>query len=172
MKTVYRVNDRVKIINPDFFVRVGYPWTVEYGVNTLVTSEEKEKIKELIGINNIDREYLLFEYENIFKVNLFDKIVEELARYKIRAGGFGGKERSIYTEKIEEFKGKIVRVTSKKVVKTGSYNHGSWHEDDYCPAYLSNEKSHVLLEVYTSSGHRFIEENNVELVKETINNEN
>ncbi len=152
MKTSFHIGDQVRIINPVFVDRVGYPliWTmleVEFGSNPKV-----QEAMFLLGLNpNNYREYKDF--------------VTGVCMATVRHRHFGGKERTLHTHVQEELTGRLVYITSKRLVKTGIYNKESWGytyfgEDDYQPAYLDPCKTHILL--LTEYGE--IESVNVKLV--------
>ena len=79
------------------------------------------------------------------------KILEALAYIRLKFKNFGGRERTLHAQVIEEFKNREAVVTNIKVVKTGTYHPASHNwgslEVDYEPAYLTNAKTHKLLEV-------------------------
>ena len=41
---VFKIGELVKIINPEVFVRCGYPFDKKYAKENLITKEETEKI--------------------------------------------------------------------------------------------------------------------------------
>lgn len=157
-KTVFKIGDRVRIINPEIFIRCGYSLTKEIAKNTLITKEEKDKIASLVG-GVLDLRALgldSFGYDfggSNTKLKVFDKILDELAYYKLVQNSFGGNERKIHTEFNPKLKDQICVVDSKKVYRTGIYHNASTYSGweggyDYTPAYLENVKSHVILDVY------------------------
>ena len=140
-KYVIRPGDTVRIINPEFFLRCGYPLSLKDGIKMVL---EDEKDKELfhglcdhfgISITNPRKDYY--------------RIIDILAYYKIRNSGFGGRERKIYTRKVEEAKGHEFTVLSKKMVMTGHYvpgtNFSYFDECEHEPPYLEGAKSHMIL---------------------------
>jgi hypothetical protein len=164
-KIVFKVGDSVKIINPEIFIRCGYPWSKKYVEENIITPEERQKIANLLGY-----EFVELVGDRAWKS--YSIILGALAYNKLRANNFGGRERSIYTENRTELKDKIFKVSGKKTVKTGKYVSGSCYEDDYEPAYLECEKTHVILSVYDDDficSDFQIEEKNVEKVDVTIN---
>ena len=145
-RVVYHAGDLVTIVNPEVFVRVGYPLTKndalkaaeqEYGDRIYAFMREVSPTPDQFTIYNAD-------------ARLCSDLVDALASYWIRCKGFGGKERKIYTETNEALRNtKGWRVLSKRTVKTGTYNRGGWFGGydggDYEPPYLDYEKCHVLL---------------------------
>lgn len=138
---VIRVDDYVKIVTPDFFIRCGYPLTKEIVKETLLTKEKKLKILQLLEIKT---ETLDFIEEN----KTYQKILDELAYHILKQNEFGGKERKIYTETLQDLTNKEYRVISKSVKKTGFYKPSSYYgyyEPEYEPAFLEKEKGNVIL---------------------------
>lgn len=166
-KDVIRVGDTVKIINPDFFLRCGYPLSLQDGMDMILNDEEAMKALGK-GIDKaIGREYTVPLKDEIVGLSSimrptktsYDilKIIRILAYYRISNMKFGGKERKIFTVRKEEAKGHEFEVISKRVVNTGIYvpasgGYNSWGDDyDYDPAYLNNAKSHVILDLMNGS---------------------
>jgi hypothetical protein len=176
-KDIIRINDYVKIVTPNIFVRCGYPLTKQIVIDTMVSAEQKQAVFKLLdqfGVGNTNNIFIT-ERETDPR---YLKIMDVLASSLLASHGWGGKERKVYTEYKTEFLNKEYRVIGKRVVKSGTYNSGYSHRgyydnyDDYSPPYLTNEKSHVLLELNTgvliSTGlyGLEIERCNVELVKQ------
>ncbi len=175
-KHVFKAGDKVRIINPEFMTRVGYSLTPQIVVDEIRNNPDQIKlIRDFLntfGLGAGPSEFLL----NTNEADWYDDIIYRLAYRTVKKRGFGGSERKIFVERKEECLNQIFRVFTKKVVRTGVYQSGSggydyWGEYDYCPAYLENVKSHVLLEVYPDDNCLkiegcgvFIEEKNVELV--------
>jgi hypothetical protein len=182
-KTVIKKGDEVRIINPEFFVRCGYELTPSI-VAEQFTEEQKIKlfhsINEIFEIpTNITSSGDLFMFDKSYKSYVFEKILDQVAYYKVKKLGFGGPERKIYTKKIEQNAGKIFRVYDKKVVTTGLYNGAHVIRDygsgmnEYEPAFLFQSKKHVILNLgfldkpdWLQIGVDLqIEEKNVEVIK-------
>lgn len=139
---IFRKGDVVRIVNPEFFVRCGYPLTVKDGVKSL--TEDKDKYNEIL------------QFADKFKVNVksydFSKLMKILGYYDIKGKRFGGDERKIFTETIKGMEGKEFVVLSKKVVMTGvrdgGYAGSSYYYDDsdsYEPPSLYDTKTHIIL---------------------------
>lgn len=148
--SVIREGDNIKIIIPEYVERVGYPLTKKIIVESM-TREQKDRlyksISEIFGIEHYSGDpSLIFLDPN----EDGERVLYAIADKILKERGWGGRERKIYTKIDESYKDQVYTVYKKKVVKTGTYNHGSsWHdywtgEYDYEPAYLSNEKTHVL----------------------------
>ncbi len=159
-KTVIRVGDKVRIINPKFVRRVGYP-LVWYDVTDeqLDADERCQKIAEAAGWPEPSE---LPRYLQIAVAKLY---VEQRA--------FGGNERTIhYTDDVRipflNWECGPAEVVGKRVVKTGvrfaarygvsSYDGEPWEE----PGGLDDCKTHILLDL--GSGYE-IEACNVELLR-------
>lgn len=113
-------------------------------------------LRDALGIpKHIERkEHLFMDETNNRDFNrTFDKIVREVAYCRLKHNGFGGRERKIYTDIIEELKGCEYVVINKRQVKTGTYSPPSsgYNYMDGCPeyepGYLLKQKTHVILEV-------------------------
>lgn len=167
---VIRAGDTVKVINPEFFLRCGYPLSLQDGVNMLLKDEAaiaaiENGINTALGRKKYEAESISHILSKSYKphdwhsgraAKDFRQIIKILAYYKIANQGFGGKERKIYTKRVEEAKDHTFTVLSKRTVVTGNYipASGNWSyygEYDYDPAYLENQKSHVILYLYDGS---------------------
>lgn len=152
---VCRIHDEVVIVNPLVVRRIGYP---------LSLTEGREHVEKLYGneIASIFRRVTgrvpdQFDERNTLgplfgNSPSYDNILKEFAYAYIRAKSFGGPERTIHTELVEKLRGIRCRVSGKRMVKTGTYRPAAggqdyWGDYEYEPAYLKNEKTHVLLEL-------------------------
>lgn len=166
-KHVYRQGDKVRIVRPFRFIRCGYPKTV--------TSETEHVLREFgPQIAKLSQDCGVHpEFEHRGK-NPLRKIAAEIAYLRLKTYGYGGRERQIYREVLPQLEGKEFFVIDKKTCVTGTYNSSSGYVEDYEPATLSNQKTHLLLQVSryrfpilksTSSTSSFwIEACNIELV--------
>ena len=162
-KTVFRIGDKIKVINPEFFIRCGYKLTKEDGLK-LITEDEKKTLINLLGGNHIDN--LVYKgYDRVY-----EEILDRIAYSRISKLGFGGPNRSIFTESKPEFLNKEFTVIGKKVVQTGvyqaGYTSGGWDGYESEAPYLSNVKSNVILKLMINDGYihyddYWIEEKNV-----------
>lgn len=169
-KEVFRICDQVKIINPEFFVRVGYPFDKEYAIRNLISEKEKSTLRELLGFS------LLYSERHQRTEKTYFEMLDRLAYHKLQLARFGGSERKIFTKRKEEFLNKEASVLTKRVVQTGIREYYSDYdpEEDRNGGYygLANQKSHVILEInsfdrdeITSGPYLWIEEKNVEKIK-------
>jgi len=159
-KTVFRVGDKIRIVNPEFVKRVGYP--MDFGE---VMSEFYCKNKELI--EKVSEDLLLkiyhhFPYEGDFG-KFIEAIVKVCASEIMRKECYGGAKRDIYTIDIPGLRNNVLTVTSRKIVSTG-YRSGVTGSQDDPPSFQCTGR-HVLLEVAGKLGAEgWIEAKNVEKV--------
>lgn len=183
-----RPSDKVRIINPDIIERWGYPLTTQMVKDTMITQEHKDSIyamlskfrggypqRTLIPLFGNDG-LTVSDYDETY-----EKVLTVMAYDMVRKQGFGGKDRKLYIKQRESLRNKTAQVLQRKVVKTGKYHPGGGYQDyysgeyDYEPAYLENEKTHVLYKIYldwgqdicpeiNDSGGVWIEKTNVEKI--------
>jgi hypothetical protein len=138
--------------------------TIDIVKDTIITQEQKDAIITMFksfGIN-----YVPFNLKSCELLDLngwndagnaYDKILYEMSRIVLRQKLWGGDERKIYTEYHPELLNTTCQVINKRIVKTGvhrmgggyTYDYWGQGEADYQSPYLSNEKSHIILEIYT-----------------------
>lgn len=136
-----KAGDVVKVINPHFFVRCGYP---------LDFNEEVDKTLERDG-------KLIKSFLKVFGHSDLDIAVMPKMQYKIasaltyescRKRGWGGNQRTIHTEHMPLLQDVCVEVTNVRFVKTGVRCPGYVdHWGEYDGPYLSNETTHRILEL-------------------------
>jgi hypothetical protein len=157
---IIRVGDYIRIINPELFVRCGYPLTIKV---------QQEDIEKQFGddirllINKVGLQYTSFA-EN----KTFNEISQSLAYYMVKQKKFGGNERKIYTKTCEELIENVYKVINIKIVKTGIYcvgGYSGYEGQEWEPASLENPKTHKILELDMFHEFPFIEDKNV---KKTI----
>lgn len=184
--SIIREGDDIKIIIPEYVERVGYPLTKKIIVESM-TREQKDRlyksISEIFGLDHYSGDPSLIFFD---PKEDGERVLYAIADKILKERGWGGRERKIYTKIDESYKDQVYTVCKKKVVKTGTYNHGSsWHdywtgEYDYEPAYLSNEATHILYGIggyTTQSGSHFWSDSDMKYfekrcVKKVIYNEN
>lgn len=141
---IYRENDIVKVVNPEEFIRCGYPLCIK-DVAAGFTGDQIIRLTELLAD---------FGAERIHKFSVRDQfadVIERIAYHVMKSKGFGGDTRSIHTQRNESLQDLMCYVIRKKVVKTGEYvpEHGScgsyYEECDYEPAQLYPTGTHVIL---------------------------
>lgn len=159
-KDVIRLYDRVRILNPQVFLRCGYPLTKQMIKDTM-TKEQRDAIHELFKKFDINTQVpedvkscLVFDY-SVLDDKAYQLVLDVMAGVLLRKQGWGGHQRTIYTEHNPRFFNATGTVHGKKVVKTGTYRSGGGSYDyysggyDYDPPYLDGEETHVILEIYT-----------------------
>jgi hypothetical protein len=184
-KDVIRRHDRVRILNPQIFLRCGYPLTKKM-IKDTITKEQMDSIHEMFRKFNINTQVpedvkscLLFDYTK-FDDKAYQAVLNVMAGVLLRKQGWGGRERCIYTEHKPVFFNATGTVYEKRVVKTGVHHSGGCSYDyysggyDFDPPFLGNEETHVILEISTDfmgeypGGHRMeIEKCHVEKVSKT-----
>lgn len=172
MKEVFRIGDEVRIINPEKFVRCGYPMDFEE-IKDQMMNENGKKIREIKRmimeavkgppIEEFEDESY-FDSEKPFSKNLKERIVEIFASAYMNYHGFGGNERKIYAVASEGIYCQDCIVMGKKIVITGE-RCGRYDSYGNIPC-LENRKSHIILKVMPEKhGQSFwIEAKNVEKV--------
>ncbi len=138
---VIRVGDIVKIITPDIFVRCGYPFDQRAATEHLI-DHYRADIDALI--DKVDPNP---KYANRYVPEAdYRALCGRLARIVAQRDGFGGNERTIYTERDERLTGLRCSVMGKKIHKTGRrVPPGGEYYDE--PGYLADEKTHIVLTV-------------------------
>lgn len=153
---IIRVDDTVKIINPVFVTRCGYP----LGIIDMEKEIEEQFGKAIDDLMNKVGGIVIDDLRDKFGRNdspvirkrnkIFHNIIREMAYIRLQAKNYGGKERTLHTKIIEELKGKETRVVRIQIVKTGIYESATggfdyYGESEYEPAYLINPKTHKIL---------------------------
>ncbi len=179
-KNVYRVGDTVRIVNPMFVERVGYPlvWPMLMEEFESKLPAVRAAMCDLIVGGTPEDEFKFNRRVSRIAEGETDKtdrdFLKGVCMAACRLRGFGGNERSLHYFKKdaisgdnEHMRGAVYEVTGRRVVKTGTRYPASGGYDgfsgehDYEPGGLSGERTHVLLTV----GYMEIEAANVELVK-------
>jgi hypothetical protein len=163
-KRPIRKGDRVRIIEPKFVDRVGYPLIYGMLMDEVKTDPKVKEALQLLGL----RQNLVFEEA---EAEMPQYLQVAIAKLRVEQRGFGGRQRTIhYLDGYDFYKGAESEVYSRRVVKTGTYcrpRSGVVHTYDgpeYWdePGGLADCKTHVLLTV--SGGE--IEACNVELLND------
>jgi hypothetical protein len=153
-KQIYKINDLVKIVIPEFFVRCGYLLTP-----SIVKDEiDNDPVKVQIIIDFLSKFDIVCKNDVLlgltFKDNEAYRKITYALGYAIAGNrGLGGKSRQIFTESKPKLKNKVFEVVGKFTKKTGDYYGSSSYQGyfdpypEYEPGGLRNEKTHVILEV-------------------------
>lgn len=188
-KEVFRYHDRVRIINPEVFIRCGYPLTKQMIKDTM-TKEQLDAIHTMFhsfgiitDISKLPPDQIAFglrTYIERIDDKAFSRVRDVIAGCILEQEGWGGKERKIYTERREDLLNATATVHDKRVVKTGTHVSGYTYRgyfdsyDDYEPPRLDCEETHVILKVHTDWGTNYpsveieIEKCNVEKIAKDI----
>lgn len=168
-KDVFKIDDDIEIMNPLFVKRVGYALHPLDLYESIASDQKVLEAMKLMGIHPEQRvEVDWMRWAWLFKPIVPSELVQTIAFIKTRQLGFGGNVRSLHyeTKDLSKLKGSIFRVRDKKFVKTGervapftSYSYDG--EPEYEPGYLTNEKTHILLQIRNSNHDYWIEEINV-----------
>lgn len=136
-ENVIRVGDMVEIVDPEFFVRCGYPKSVDDEARRIAI-EHTGSIRELL------RKCDCPDYTHLAGLKI-NRIAREIAHLSLRSYGYGGNTREIYTERNAERAGERYFVLRKKIVRTGKYYRSWGNGEDYEPGGLDNQACHVIL---------------------------
>jgi len=164
---IIRVGDKIKVVIPEFFTRCGYPMTLQDG-REYIEKELRQKIEEFVNQTGIVSFPILLQADTESDL-LVDSIVTAFAYAYVKKMAFGGKERKIYTLASPYYRNKIFKVDGVRFVKTGIYTPGRavfdyWGWNEYCQPFLSEEKTHKILQLAVGE----IECKNVEKIYDTI----
>lgn len=153
-----RIGDLVKIIDPQIFVRCGYP---------LCISDVAAKIEPAAVIDFLSRagagtaeeiSRIIIHHPHHRLQRAYKDAARAGALAAMIAHGFGGSARRIYTKEMPELLGCIVRVEGKRRVVTGDRyagcGPGYWGDEAEGPA-LENQQHHTLIsfDPYTRYGN-------------------
>jgi len=158
---IIRIGDRVKIINPEIVIRVGYPMSFDEAceaVDKLYRNEIIEFLNKTIYQQEDVPLYKLtlasYINENEYvKSQTYKKVVKAIAYEHMQQKGFGGREKKIFTEVRQDLLGKIAKVEKIFIRKTGIYFAPSGGYDSYSGEYdwepggLDKMKTHKILEL-------------------------
>lgn len=150
-KPKIKIGDLVRIVNPQIFVRCGYPLCIadvsksidkRVIIDCLVQAEvgSKEEIERIISY-----------YPHHKLQRAYREILRGISLAVMISKRFGGSERKIYTEEKPELTGKIVKVESKRQVVTGDRYSGcgpGYYGDEAEGPSLENQKRHTLIKFW------------------------
>ena len=147
-KDVIRVGDRVRLIDPRFVKRVGYPKTKDDYAE--VVAKLRTDVSALL--DKVDRHHKLGFSETIERTKAHSQVEDALQYLALAADGYGGKDRQIYWQEVPEALGSLWEVIDMRTVITGTYSPAWGHTDyygesDYYPASLENQTHHRLATV-------------------------
>jgi hypothetical protein len=146
---IIRVGDRVRIVNPQVFIRCGYPKSLDQSIK-----EVEEKYNEVLTKFMKELGLSVFSSRLPHTDRILSRVYEQVrlavAYAKLREEKFGGKQRSVHTENRPELAGVTRFVMGIFYVKSGVYCPGSCYggygwEEDYDPPVLDEQKTHKIL---------------------------
>lgn len=142
-KVKYKVGDVVKVIDPTFVVRVGYPFTPAMAYAELNTSTNRQLLIDMMHEVGVDPYYNTHRGEVMTQPvhNMLDKLSYEL----VRTRNFGGPDRTLHTQKFPDMKDCYFRVEYLKRTVTGTRVSGTWCGEEWEPATMENAKHHQLI---------------------------
>lgn len=142
-----RPGDTVKVIDPRFVTRVGYPLCADdlmaEAEKTLVDRGIVPPFTKSVWGHSADRR------------RDEQAVIRKYAVLLLRKKGWGGDDRALFYIEKPEYKDLELVVDHKRITKTGTrfaprtyrYTSGYGEDYDYEPGGLNNEKTHILLSV-------------------------
>lgn len=123
-RKIFKIGDKVQIVNPEFFSRVGFPLTMQ----KLRDDESYSRVVLVETLNLLTKNTVPWYNNGCYDSKVFDKIQNLLFYSILKKENFGGDERKIYTFK-ESPGGYYTTsapftILSKKIVRTGKYARG------------------------------------------------
>lgn len=144
---VIRAGDQVRILNPRFVVRVGYPKVVK-DYYAEVEKEFGDHIDRFLGLSH-SRPFRGWG-DGPDQPADRSRIIRTLAYSKAKQDGFGGKSRSIHLAYDPAFAQQIATVSSVRTAMTGMY--GGPYEPEYGSGGLADMKPVRIIEVHGLKG--------------------
>lgn len=153
-----RPGDIVKVIDPRFVTRVGYPLCADdlmvEAEKTLVEKGIVPPFSKSVWGQSPDRRRDEWN------------VIRKYAVLLLRKKGWGGDDRSLFFLEKPEYKDLEVVVDHKRIAKTGKrfaphvYRSSGWDGDDYDyePGGLGDEKTHILLSVCYNGSFRAVQD--------------
>lgn len=127
----FKIGDKVKVVIPEIFDRIGYPLTID----DFRDDVEKHERDIYEFLTKVDAPW----YNSPVIYKMTSNIKKTLAYGVLVNKKFGGTERSIHTHKNNHLVGLVCKITHIKTVRTGEY---SIHNH---LGYLKNTKNHKIL---------------------------
>ena len=151
---IIRAGDTVRIDNPLFVLRVGYPKCIESETEEVLAKmgEQLDSVLQLADLSPDCVNIYLASRGEVYQ-QAKRKIAREIAYSRLRLHGFGGCNRTVHTRELPGFKGLECCVGHVRYAKTGVYYAPSVSQDyeygyDYEPGGLDNQQTHKLLTLY------------------------
>jgi hypothetical protein len=151
---VFYPYDEIRIINPQVFVRCGYPLSKKM-IKETFTDEQRDAVIDMFrktGVYMSSATLVEVFTSKSDPERAYDKVMDIIAGELLAQKGWGGKDRTIHTIERPELLNATGWVSTKRVVKTGKYRAGGGSYDyygdmDYDPPYLDDEKTHIILTI-------------------------
>lgn len=140
-RNVIRVGDRVRIVNPEKFIRCGYPFDVA-AERDRIMSRHAHALHTLVNVIDPNP-----APDMVHAVPGLIDVAHALAKVAAARHHQGGNERTIHTERDESLLQWEWSVVSKKYVRSGVYSHGRSYGEEYEGPSLDNGRTHVILEL-------------------------
>lgn len=147
--TIIKPGDLVKIINPQIFIRCGYPLCLKDVMESLDQSIAIDAIKKIIGAPLDQHFHVTPKMERAIR-----DINKGLAYAVMLSKRFGGSERKIYTCEEPSYLNAIVKVESKRRVVTGDRYGGcgpGYYGDASEGPSLENQQHHTLIKFWPAT---------------------
>lgn len=151
MSNLIKIGDKVKIINPQIFVRCGYPLCILDVVSKIEPSVIIEFLSRAGAGTAEEVSRIITHYPHHRLQRAYKEAARAGALAMMIAHRFGGSERRIYTKEVPELKDCVVRVESKRRVVTGDRYSGcgpGYYGDEAEGPSLENQQHHVLISFY------------------------
>jgi hypothetical protein len=149
-KASIKRGDIVRVVNPQTFLRCGYPLDPR-AVEDEVQGTQRARICKFLEISEDDP---MFKWERNYIIGL---VVKALARKHLVANSFGGYERTIHTREMPEIKNRLYKVLDFRFRVTGTYcppseSYDPEYGSEYEPATLDGSKRHKILSLESLDG--------------------
>ena len=146
-KKPYNIGEMVRVVNPQVFVRCGYPLGISDGLQA-VDKSHSELVKQMLQ-SIFPKKSFRWDSQDRLR-HSYNKIMRELAVVWLKEKKFGGFTRSVHVEEdtrvldYSQYEIMTIRyVRSGERDSGGSYS--SMYPDDFEPPSLVNQKSHRIL---------------------------
>ena len=149
-KQVYRRDDRVVIVEPQIFQRVGYAMGYHETHQRLEDTYGRQVIDALASLRHPTAAMQWPGHLVNAWSEMYGEVLHKLTQAELVHHRYGGPERTIHTKLDERFRGKEGWVTGKRCVKTGVRRSGSgpdYWTGETEPPHLTKIKTHVILEL-------------------------
>lgn len=140
MKHVFKPGDKVRIINPIFIQRVGYPKCLR----DYITVELKERAVNIVMPKDEHSLSIFRKDLPYYAKKAIRAVANSLAYVELHRDRFGGNIRQLHTITKPEWANRLAEIVSLRTAKTGVYERALGSGEDYEPALLCNQKTHRI----------------------------